>query len=110
MKNWLSVRLYNNIDKSIINNLINMNDISKNEYWSMDFDLNENKINDILDDLYVKILSAETLLKNNGIEISDFTLYLLIEYEQQCNLEFTSDLLLKISRLKMAFCISCWQG
>lgn len=39
----------------------------------------------------------------------DIELWILYEYEQQCNFEFHSTELARISNLDIVLCISCWQ-
>ena len=48
-------------------------------------------------------------LRTFGIKKEDITIWLLYEYDQQCNMEFSKHQLKKLASLGITFCISCWQ-
>ncbi len=62
-----------------------------------------NKFLDILENKY------ETLAKL-GIERNDITIWLLYEYDQQCNMEFDPIRLKRIGDNGVTLCISCWDS
>lgn len=56
------------------------------------------------------------ILKNNygkleqiGVKREDISIWMLYEYDQQCNMEFSPDKLSKIGEEKITLCISCWE-
>ena len=48
-------------------------------------------------------------LRTIGVGRSDITIWLLYEYEGQCNLEFSPAELARIGNAGLSFCISCWE-
>jgi hypothetical protein len=48
-------------------------------------------------------------LKEIGVDSGDISIWMLYEYDQQCNMEFEPELLLKMGGKGIIFCISCWQ-
>lgn len=58
---------------------------------------------DILDDKY-------SMLESVGIKRESVTIWMLYEYDQQCNMEFLPEDLKKIGNQGITLCISCWQS
>lgn len=48
-------------------------------------------------------------LEKISIFKDDITIWLLYEYDGQCNLEFSPSDLLRIGKENITFCISCWE-
>jgi hypothetical protein len=49
------------------------------------------------------------LLAQLGIQQSDITFWLLYEYENQCNMEFSPQQLRRLGDGGISLCISCWE-
>ena len=47
-------------------------------------------------------------LERLGISSDYISIWMLYEYDQQCNMEFTPDEMKAIGDLGITFCISCW--
>ncbi|MDP1727719.1 MAG: hypothetical protein Q8M15_13120 [Bacteroidota bacterium] len=62
-----------------------------------------NNFLDILDDKYDK-LSRLRVMKN------DISIWMLYEYDQQCNMEFDSNRLKRLGENGITLCISCWEA
>ncbi|MBI9075944.1 MAG: hypothetical protein JEZ02_11065 [Desulfatibacillum sp.] len=62
-----------------------------------------NKFLDMLDGNYSK-------LQDVGVNIEDITIWMLYEYNQQCNMEFSPEQMKRIGDAGIALCISCWQA
>lgn len=75
-------------------------------YWEME--LIENVGNELSEILLFYEDAKPTLLKNN-IDTIDVSIWILYEYEQQCNLEFDLVTLKALSKLGIQLCISCWE-
>jgi hypothetical protein len=45
-----------------------------------------------------------------GVSRDDVTAWVLYEYDQQCNLEFTPEVMTRLGAVGISLCISCWQG
>lgn len=44
-----------------------------------------------------------------GVERSDITIWLLYEYDQQCNMEFHPENMKRMGENGIVLCVSCWQ-
>jgi len=63
-------------------------------------------INIFLDILETKYSELEKL----NIKRSDISIWLLYEYDQQCNMEFDPQRLKRLGDNGISFCISCWDS
>lgn len=48
-------------------------------------------------------------LANINISKADISFWYFYEYEEQCNMEFDTQILKKLGDLGVVFCISCWK-
>ena len=92
-------RKYNDIFK-----VLRLNPSSIINYWEYELK-NSNPIAELYAILNDKII----LLNELGILREHFTLWLYYEYENQCNMEFSSKDLMMLSELGIQLCISCWE-
>ena len=61
-------------------------------------------------DYFLSILiGKESELKDINISIDDISIWVLYEFQDQCNLEFNSTDLKKIGNAGVSLCISCWE-
>lgn len=61
-------------------------------------------------DYFISILNGkEAELKDININMDDISIWVLYEYQGQCNLEFNSTDLKKIGNAGISLCISCWE-
>lgn len=61
-------------------------------------------------DYFLKVLEGNyDRLKDIGIFRSDISIWILYEYREQCNLEFSPKEMEKIGREGITLCISCWE-
>jgi hypothetical protein len=44
-----------------------------------------------------------------GVERNDISIWLLYEYDQECNMEFSPDELKRMGENGIVLCVSCWQ-
>ena len=70
-----------------------------------EYEVEDNSILKIHEILHDKFL----FLSDIGVRNNDITIWLYYEYEEQCNLEFTTKELALLSNLNTDFCISCWK-
>ena len=76
--------------------------------WIYEVEENENYfdfINIFID--MIELKSSE--LQNLNIKREDISLWMLYEYDQQCNMEFDPERLKRIAANKITLCISCWK-
>lgn len=60
---------------------------------------------------FLRIVGARfKQLESIGITRQAMTIWLLYEYDQQCNLEFTPDQLKRLGEQGIGLCVSCWAG
>ena len=69
---------------------------------------NESKFNFI--NYFLSIIEGKnSQLRNININNNDISIWVLYEYQDQCNLEFTSTDLKRIGAAGVSLCISCWE-
>jgi len=93
---------------NIISKILKYDIIDYNKGWMYEIELSENyykAIDNFLDNLELK---AEKL-KELGIETDAISIWLLCEYNNQCNLEFDPNILFRLSKNKIRLCISCYE-
>lgn len=49
-------------------------------------------------------------LEGIGVSRDDITIWLLYEYDEQCNLEFSASDLKRLGDSGISLCVSCWQA
>jgi len=73
--------------------------IKENNYFEFNFT-----------DYFLSILKEKDVeLKDINITPDDISIWVLYEYQDQCNLEFNSVDLTKIGSAGISLCISCWE-
>lgn len=84
---------------------------SRDQPWTVLVDSNQSfKGISHVDDLLTMIEGKESALAEIINDIDEaISLWVLYEYEQQCNLEFSPQELKKLSANNVSLCISCWQ-
>lgn len=75
-----------------------------NGYW--EYELVEKKNSNCLQKLIDFYRHVRNHYQNKIIEA---TIWILYEYDQQCNLEFSADQMKQLSELEINVCISCWE-
>ncbi len=110
-KIFYSLRITNilNISKRLISNTLgcesNMNEI----FWGLEKEQNEeDNFFDYILFFAEKIESKRDELKKLGVDFKNISIWLIYEYEYQCNLEFQSNVCKKIGELGITLCISCY--
>ncbi len=112
MRRFYSLRLdKENINANVISNLLNLENNNNNSYWEheiIELDLDDGF--EFIDYFCNTIETNIESLKFIDISPSDFSIWFLYEYESQCNMEFNSDQMLRLGKLGISLCISCWEG
>lgn len=86
-----------------INKIFNIKESKLNSFWELSVP------SLLIEDAYLILIDKFKFLKEIQIEKDDISLWLLYEYENQCNMEFTPIELNLLSKLDITFCISCWE-
>lgn len=106
---YYSLRINKNGNEiKTINNILNTKSIS-NDIWIYELAQNEkdNYINFI--DIFTNILNEKIdLLKNIWIQKNDISIWILCNFEEQCNLEFSSNQINNLSKIWVWLNISCY--
>ena len=63
----------------------------------------------VFEEIYSVYRKAEYLFNINVIKDCDISFWLLFEYENQRNIEFSFDEVLILSKMRCTVCISCWE-
>jgi hypothetical protein len=62
-------------------------------------------------DVFLGVLQDKfSALENIGVARDDITIWLLYEYDDQCNLEFSARDLKLLGNARISLCVSCWQA
>lgn len=98
----------------IINEILGVRENKGRSYWSYqiiqgDELLNISERTVVLH--FLKLLEGKyQLLKEVGIERSDITIWMVYEYDEQCNMEFHPEDTLLLGQNEIVLCISCYQA
>lgn len=99
--------------KDELNEIFKIRSDDRSKFWiyNVDFDsyFKKYKKNNILEYLI-------SLLENNikniaklGIVSSDITVWIVYEYDDQCNFEFIPNDMKRLGQLNISLCVSCYQ-
>ena len=78
--------------------------------WGLEIVKDDNELGLNFIDYFLSIIEGKSSqLKNINITDDDISIWVLYEYQDQCNLEFTSTDLKKIGNAGVSLCISCWE-
>jgi uncharacterized protein YegJ (DUF2314 family) len=112
MKYYYSLRIEVEEDKTKqVDQILGVSQNMPNLNWGLEI---QTKKDDIAFDFINYFIG---ILKNNyeklediGVKREDISIWMLYEYDQQCNMEFLPEQLFKIGEEKIALCISCWEA
>lgn len=78
--------------------------------WGLEIVEDDNDLQTNAIEYFLKILDNKfQLLENIGIQREDISIWLLYEYNDQCNIEFIPSVLRSIGDFGLSLCVSCWQ-
>jgi len=111
MKLYYSLRIEVKVDQfELVNNILGIKS-NNPSFWEVQYEQTFDEeycsyikhfIN-ILENKYNQLLSI-------NIHREDISIWILYEYENQCNLEFNPDELKRIGEEGITLCISCWEA
>lgn len=110
MTYYYSLRIYAPDEKyQIVDDILGVK--SSHEHgWILEVIEGENDEPVFFIDYFLNILSGKyEQLDKIGITREDISIWMLYEYDEQCNMEFTPDEMYKLGKEKISLCISCWQ-
>ncbi len=98
--------------KDKLNEILNVEcNVDRKNQWEY---LNiENDSDDYYDfsKVFFSILDKKwNLLSDLGVQKSDVSIWIIVEYNGQCNLEFSPREFELISKMGISVCISCWEN
>jgi hypothetical protein len=110
MKNYYSLRINSNNKEEIFMILGISSNFVNSDIWIYEVIEGEQDpyfdfINEFLNILDGKYESLSQI----GISREDITIWLIYEYDNQCNLEFDPNLLYRLGKENIRLCISCYQ-
>ena len=112
MNIYCSLRIKAGQNLGAINKIMDMNINNETSgLWMFEVEASElNPYPKILNQFVDLIEIKLPILNNIGVNKDDITIWLLIESdgEEQTNIEFNAELLLKLSKTVVSFCISSW--
>lgn len=79
--------------------------------WSLVLDEGPNDPPTPFVDVFFRVLEGRFgALEQVGVARNDITVWVLYEYDQQCNLEFPATDLERLGNAGISLCVSCWQA
>ncbi len=92
----------------MVNNILGIESDS-NEAWSKEITAFDFGYFNFID-YFLNILDGNlVLLEDMGITRDNIAIWMLYEYEDQCNLEFRPDEMRRMGEVGITLCISCWE-
>ncbi|MBH2005013.1 MAG: hypothetical protein I8H66_10020 [Sphingobacteriia bacterium] len=79
-------------------------------FWEYKISDEDSFFQNAVEHILTKLEHNLNALKTLGVRKRDLSLWYLYEYDSQCNFEFSSKELKRISLSGLPLCISCWQG
>ena len=91
-----------------INSILGYESKKESAFWEVVLK-NNREVDAFVESFIQKVLNSKNLLSKMGVNIpDDITFWCLYEYNNQCNLEFNSNILRKLGNNGIDLCISCW--
>ncbi len=107
----LKIHLNNKENKDKITNILKVSPTALDDsLWELKLVQNESDSYIDFINHYLDILENKyDLLKSIDINREDISIWMLYEYDNQCNMEFLPSQLLRIGEHGITLCISCWE-
>jgi hypothetical protein len=101
-----------NADKEKYNTLSSLLEVmptSTKVYWELSINESSNLFTKAINYYLELIENNFEKLNQIGIKKEDLSIWYLYEYEEQCNMEFQPDELMRLGNNGISLCISCWK-
>ena len=110
MKYFFSLRIETSPDKvSLISEILGLMPNYPQVSWGYSLDTKDNQYTNFVE-IFLKILYDKyDQLERIGINREHISIWIIYEYEEQCNLEFNPDDMKNIGAEGISLCISCYQ-
>jgi hypothetical protein len=95
---------------NIISYVLNVAPTSMTPYWEIEIPESSENYNQAINFFLTLLEKSLQELETKGIQASDFSIWYLYEYQEQCNMEFLPDQLKRLGNIGITLCISCWKG
>lgn len=111
MKYYYSLRIDIEKDKSILlDQILGVSHNMHNLNWGLEKIIeSEDSAFDFIDYFIGVLKDNYSKLEKIGVSRDNISIWMLYEYDQQCNMEFSPQQLLRIGKEGLTFCISCWE-
>ncbi len=111
MKYYFSLRIDSKPEQNDeISNILGVKSNLENVPWGYKLNVeNQGYVNFI--DIFLKVLNGNyDALEKIGVERDDISIWVIYEYEGQCNLEFSPLEMKNLGENGITLCISCYEG
>lgn len=93
-----------------INKLLGVDSNYPEAGWGIKIEANENTYDINIVDYFLSLLEGKyDELSKIGVQRDDITIWMLYEYDGQCNMEIFPKEMYDMGRNGIALCISCWE-
>jgi len=111
MKYYFSLRIDSKPEQNDeISNILGVKSNFENVPWGYKLNIENHGYANFID-TFLKVLSGNyDALEKIGIERDDISIWVIYEYEGQCNFEFSPLEMKKLGENGITLCISCYEG
>lgn len=111
MKYYFSLRIDSKPEQiDEISNILGVKSNLENVHWGYKLHVDNHGYANFID-IFLKVLNGKyDALEKIGIERDDISIWVIYEYEGQCNLEFSPLEMKKLGENGITLCISCYEG
>jgi hypothetical protein len=112
MKYYYSLRINVEEEKaSLINHILGVPSDMSESNWGIEKVVGDEDIAFDFIGYFLGILEDNyDRLEKIGVKRGDISIWMLYEYDYQCNMEFSPEKLLELGREGITLCISCWES
>ena len=112
MKYYYSLRIETEDNmKDDIDRILGVTNNMADVDWGLEIFPDENNMGFDFIDYFTGILRNKfDKLESIGVLRENISIWMLYEYDEQCNMEFRPEQLIKIGAEKITLCISCWES
>lgn len=111
MKYYYSIRINCDAQKiGLINEILGLSSNMPGHNWGYEVEEEEGDPAFLFVEKFIDVLAGKyEELETINVYKSDISLWMLYEYDDQCNMEFGPSQLAELGKSELSLCISCWR-
>jgi hypothetical protein len=109
LKTYFSLRIHTSKDKyNNVSKILNIDLLDLSRGWTYEVETSQDKYYDFINKLLDILEGHYQELENIGISRKAISIWMIYEYNQQCNLEFFPKDMKRLGNNEITLCISCY--